>query len=62
MGNKPYAEKLDYLKKSTLSLNQEYFGKSAPTRWDENALKHRAAWLIDLIFAVWPDCSKGASE
>ncbi|MCX7802578.1 MAG: DUF262 domain-containing HNH endonuclease family protein [Meiothermus ruber] len=62
MGNKPYAEKLDYLKKSTLSLNQEYFGKSAPTRWDENALKHRAAWLIDLIFAVWPDCSKGAPE
>lgn len=51
MGNKPFAEKLQYFHTSNLSLNQ-YFRKIDV--WDEEAIKKRAEYLAEIAIKVWP--------
>lgn len=55
MGNKPYPEKLQFLRdKTNLAINHLYFGQNPPERWDEAALQHRCNWLLEQILKVWP--------
>lgn len=54
MGNKPFSEKLKVLRESTLSINQEYFRSVSLERWDEQAIRERTKWLLDLVYEIWP--------
>ncbi|MCS7031344.1 MAG: DUF262 domain-containing HNH endonuclease family protein [Gloeomargarita sp. SKYG116] len=55
MGNKPYPEKLQFLRdKTNLAINHLYFGQNPPEKWDEAALQHRCDWLLEQILKVWP--------
>jgi uncharacterized protein with ParB-like and HNH nuclease domain len=53
LSNEPFDKKQVLLAKHALRLNNSYF--SAPlTRWDENAIRARADYLMKQILEIWP--------
>lgn len=51
LSNNPFDKKLILLKQSNLTLNQ-YFRKLDV--WDEEAIKTRAEYLVNIAIKVWP--------
>lgn len=53
LSNASFQEKRSKLASHGLQLNADYFSKPIP-KWDEQAIRDRADYLMDLIFEIWP--------
>jgi hypothetical protein len=53
LSNSIYATKRAQLAQHGLRLNADYFGDDAPTRWNGDAIRARAQWLMGYITAIW---------
>ncbi|NES80545.1 MAG: DUF262 domain-containing protein [Moorea sp. SIO2B7] len=55
LSNKSYSEKLEYIKKSNLSLNQYFRDKNNSVNlWNADTIKNRAEYLAKIAIKVWP--------
>lgn len=52
MSNSPFSKKLEYLQKSALTLDNQYF-KNVET-WNAEAIRCRAEYLANIAVKVWP--------
>jgi hypothetical protein len=52
MSNSPFSKKLEYLRTSALTLDNQYF-KNVET-WDDKAIRCRAEYLANIAVKVWP--------
>ena len=59
LGNSPFKDKKDILRKSRLSLNQDIIREG---RWDEKAIINRANNLSEKALKIWPDHGKVIQE
>lgn len=53
LSNLPFALKKSQLAQHALRLNNAYFAQHTP-RWNENAIKARAEFLLKLVLEIWP--------
>lgn len=57
LSNASYASKRPKLAEHGLMLNQVYFRDHAPLRWNGDAIRKRAQWLIGKATEIWPQLS-----
>lgn len=57
LSNSSYAIKRPKLAEHGLLLNQVYFRTEAPGRWNGDAIRRRAQWLISKVTEIWPQLS-----
>jgi uncharacterized protein with ParB-like and HNH nuclease domain len=54
MQDKPFCDKLPYLKDSSFALNRRYFcNVDGGQAWNVESIKKRADWLVDILLQVW---------
>lgn len=59
LSNDIYAVKRPRLSENGLRLNSEYFTHHAPDKWNAEAIRGRAEWLMNKATQIWPRLGEG---